>query len=54
MYQRAQDGYKKAWGPDHILTLNTVNNLGLLYAAQGRLQDVEAIYQQALDGYEKA
>ena len=31
MYQRALDGYEKAWGPDHTSTLATVNNLGLLY-----------------------
>jgi Zinc finger, ZZ type len=31
MYQRALQGYEKAWGPDHTSTLNTVYNLGLLY-----------------------
>ena len=34
MYQRALQGYEKAWGPDHTSTLDTVNNLGLLYANQ--------------------
>jgi tetratricopeptide (TPR) repeat protein len=31
MYQRALRGKEKAWGLDHISTLDTVNNLGLLY-----------------------
>jgi hypothetical protein len=32
MYQRALQGYERAWGPEHTWTLDTVNNLGLLYA----------------------
>lgn len=32
MYQQAPAGYEKALGPDHSSTLDTVNNLGLLYA----------------------
>lgn len=31
MYQRALAGREKALGPDHTSTLDTVNNLGLLY-----------------------
>jgi hypothetical protein len=31
-----------------------VDNLGLLYADQGRLLEAEQTYQQALQGYEKA
>jgi hypothetical protein len=31
MYQRALQGYEKAWGLDHTSTLDTVNNLGNLY-----------------------
>ena len=27
MYQRALQGYDKAWGPEHTSTLGTVNNL---------------------------
>jgi tetratricopeptide (TPR) repeat protein len=47
------DGYEKAWGPEHTSTLDTVNNLGNLYANQGKLAEAEAMYQRALDGYEK-
>jgi hypothetical protein len=29
------------WGPEHILTLNTVNNLGILYTNQGKLDEAK-------------
>jgi tetratricopeptide (TPR) repeat protein len=32
MYQQGLAGYEKALGPDHTLTLNTINNLGSLYS----------------------
>ncbi|PVH67512.1 HET-domain-containing protein [Cadophora sp. DSE1049] len=66
MYQRALQGCEKAWGPDHTSTLSTawgpdhtstlstVNNLGLLYADQGKLAEAEQMYQRALQGKEKA
>ena len=44
MYQRALEGYEKAWGPDHISMLKTVNNLGNLYSDQGKLQETEPMY----------
>ncbi|CAG9955490.1 unnamed protein product [Clonostachys rosea f. rosea IK726] len=43
MYNRALQGYEKAWGPEHTSTLGTVNNLGLLYYNQGRLKEAEEI-----------
>ncbi|KAI0401063.1 hypothetical protein F4802DRAFT_609620 [Xylaria palmicola] len=54
MYLRALRGYEKAWGPDHTSILKTVNNLGILYADQGKLQEAEDMYLRALRGYEKA
>ena len=54
MYDRALQGYEKAWGSDHTETLDTVNNLGNLYARQGRLEEAEKMYDRALQGYEKA
>ncbi|KAL5050528.1 hypothetical protein BDW71DRAFT_203267 [Aspergillus fruticulosus] len=33
---------------------DTVNNIGNLYRAQGKLKEAEKMYQQALAGYEKA
>jgi tetratricopeptide (TPR) repeat protein len=46
-------GYVKAWGPDHTSTLHTVNNLGVLYKSQGKLDEAEKMYKRALQGYEK-
>jgi tetratricopeptide (TPR) repeat protein len=54
MYQRALQGYEKAWGPDHTSTLKTVNNLGNLYNSRGKLDEAEEMYQRALQGKEKA
>jgi tetratricopeptide (TPR) repeat protein len=54
MYQRALQGREKAWGPEHTSTLDTVHNLGLLYADLGRLNEAEKMYQRALDVYAKA
>ena len=54
LYQRALAGSEKALGPGHISTLDTVNNLGVLYWNQGKLAEAEAMYQRALTGSEKA
>jgi tetratricopeptide (TPR) repeat protein len=53
MYQRALQGFEKAWGLEHTSTLDTVNNLGNLYADLGRLDEAEEMYQRALSGFEK-
>ncbi|SLM40977.1 beta transducin-like protein het-e4s [Lasallia pustulata] len=54
MYRRALEGKEKAWGPEHTSTLDTVNNLGILYADQGKMAEAEVMYRRALEGYEKA
>jgi hypothetical protein len=54
MFQRALNGYEKALGPDDTSTLDTVNNLGLLYTDQGKLGEAEEMYKRALKGKEKA
>ena len=54
MYERALQGYEKAWGPEHTSTLSIVNNLGNLYKNQGRHKEAEAMYERALEGKEKA
>jgi hypothetical protein len=36
------------------LTLSTLNNLGLLYADQGKMVETEEMYMRALRGREKA
>jgi tetratricopeptide (TPR) repeat protein len=45
---------EKASGLEHTPTFRKVNNLGLLYDCQGNLVKAEQMYQQALQGYEKA
>jgi Flp pilus assembly protein TadD len=47
MFNRAVAGYEKALGPDHTSTLDTVNNLGILYWNQGRLVDAETMFDRA-------
>ena len=54
MYHRALQGYEKALGTEHTLTLDSVNNLGNLCCSQGKLVEAEQMYQRALQGYEKA
>jgi tetratricopeptide (TPR) repeat protein len=54
MYNRALASYEMALGPEQTSTLNTVNNLGLLYKDQGHLEDAERMYNCALTGKEKA
>jgi len=46
MYRRALKGKEKAWGPEHTSTLNMVNNLGNLYADQGKMKAAEAMYRR--------
>ncbi len=54
MYMLTLAGYEKALGADHPSTLDTVNNLGLLYADRGKLDEAEKMYQRALAGKEKS
>jgi Tfp pilus assembly protein PilF len=54
MYLRALQGKEKAWGAEHTSTLETVNNLGALYARQGKKAEAEAMYLRALQGFENA
>lgn len=54
MYERALAGYEKAWGSDHTFTLDTVNNLGVLYVNLGKLKQAEQMFQRALARKEKA
>ncbi|KAF1823901.1 uncharacterized protein K489DRAFT_297584, partial [Dissoconium aciculare CBS 342.82] len=54
LYIWALRGYEKAWGAEHTSTLDTVNNLGILYKSQGKLAEAEEMYLRALGGFEKA
>ena len=53
MYIRALRGKEKAWGVEHTSTLGTVNNLGVLYADQGKMAEAEEMYMRALQGCKK-
>jgi Tfp pilus assembly protein PilF len=48
MYERALQGKEEALGPKHPSILDTVNNLGILYAGQRKLKDAETMYERAL------
>ncbi|RDL36050.1 uncharacterized protein BP5553_06662 [Venustampulla echinocandica] len=52
MYRRALQGKEKSLSPEHLSTLDTLNNLGLVYVDQGRLAEAEQMYQRALQGKE--
>jgi tetratricopeptide (TPR) repeat protein len=54
LYLRALKGYNEAWGAKHTSTLDTVNNLGILYRDQGRMKEAEEMYVRALRGFEDA
>jgi tetratricopeptide (TPR) repeat protein len=54
IHKRALRGQEKGLSPEHTSTLDTINNLGLLYTDQGKLALAEQMYEQALRGYEKA
>ncbi|KAF7504126.1 hypothetical protein GJ744_002644 [Endocarpon pusillum] len=54
MYVRALAGYEKALGPDQTSTLDPVNNLGILYSGQGKLDEAGEMYMRATAGKEKA
>ncbi len=49
MFQRTLAGNEKALGPEHVSTLGTIQNLGLLYYKQGNLREAEAMYQRLLE-----
>ena len=49
---RALEGRESTLGKDHPDTLTSVNNLALLYKAQGRREQAEPLYLRALAGME--
>ncbi|KAH8689417.1 hypothetical protein BGW36DRAFT_365186 [Talaromyces proteolyticus] len=53
LYLRALKAKEKAWGPENITTLETINDLGKLYAKQGKVVEAEEMYVRALSGFEK-
>ncbi|KAH6694924.1 hypothetical protein BKA61DRAFT_683382 [Leptodontidium sp. MPI-SDFR-AT-0119] len=57
MYERALQGYEKAWGPDNIITyvpaLNTILYLGRLFERQADLAKARTMFSKALRGYKQ-
>lgn len=54
MFKQALKGREDALGSDHTSTLDTVNNLGILYRRQGGLGKAEEMFERALKGYKNA
>jgi tetratricopeptide (TPR) repeat protein len=52
MYERALRGYETLGLDNNAPTLNTINNLGILYAIQGKLGEAERMFDRTLRGYE--
>ena len=48
MYQKAIDGYEKAFGRDHPNTLSAVHGIGGVYETMGKLTEAEETYLQVL------
>jgi Tetratricopeptide repeat len=50
MFLRALQEYGEALGSKHTSTLQTVNNLSLLYADQGKLKEAKTMYETVCIG----
>jgi tetratricopeptide (TPR) repeat protein len=46
---KALEGLRRALGPEHAHTLNTMNNLGALYYNQKRYGEAEAIFRETAE-----
>ncbi|KAJ5600699.1 Tetratricopeptide repeat-domain-containing protein [Penicillium hetheringtonii] len=53
IYQQALTAGLKAFGPDHMVVLDTLNNLGCLYEDMGQLIKAKHMYKRAMTGREK-
>ena len=53
-YLEPLDLFRFSHGAKHTSTLNTVNNLGLLYKNQGKMKEAEEMLLRALRGYGEA
>jgi len=52
-FQRALDDCEKNLGKDHPFTLNTVQNMAMIFEEQGMYGKAQEWYKRALNGYEK-
>jgi tetratricopeptide (TPR) repeat protein len=51
--EKARALAEQAFGPEHPITLQSVNDLAFLYQAQGRLAEAEPLYKRALEARER-
>lgn len=48
IYQHVLQGFEKTLGPGHESTLQVVADLGVFYAAIGKCDEAESMYQSAI------
>jgi len=53
MFERSLEGFQKLYGKDHLLTLNTMNNVALLLLEENKLIEAESYYYSILESKEK-
>jgi len=53
MYLRALAGYEKAWGSEHISTLDTIYNLAIMYMKRLMFEDAAKHFELVVQGYTK-
>ncbi|KAF2473618.1 TPR-like protein [Lindgomyces ingoldianus] len=53
MGRSALEARETALGANHLDTLSSVSNLGLVLEKQGKYEEAEAMHRRALEGYEK-
>ena len=53
LYRRALEGSERVLGVDHLNTLGSVLNLGVLLQKQGKLEEAETLFRRALEGRER-
>ncbi|KAH6959895.1 hypothetical protein BKA56DRAFT_500566, partial [Ilyonectria sp. MPI-CAGE-AT-0026] len=54
IYEQALEGRERALGPHHTSTLDTVNNLKILYKDQDKFKEAKGMYERALHGFQTA
>jgi hypothetical protein len=53
MYRQVLEGREKALGLDHLQTLTSASDLGLILWRQGKYEEAEAMHRRVLEGREK-
>jgi tetratricopeptide (TPR) repeat protein len=48
-YERALTSYERAFGPEHLLVIDVLNNIGVAHDRMGHYREALAYYERALD-----